>query len=66
MTMSQEVSPRIEIAGADALIVYLGEETQAEVSALVQKLTQALQHFVGQELVDLVPSYASLLIIFNL
>lgn len=65
MSMSQEVNPRIEVAGADALIVYLGKETKAEVSALVQKLTLALQHFVGQELVDLVPSYASLLIIFN-
>ncbi len=65
MSEQQYKYPRIEVAGADALIVYLGKETQAEVSALVQKLTQALQKFVGQELVDLVPSYASLLIIFN-
>ncbi|MBB6520894.1 5-oxoprolinase subunit PxpB [Pseudoteredinibacter isoporae] len=63
--MSNSFTPRIEIAGADALIVYLGAETRAEISAEVQKLAQGLQNHIGQELVDLVPSYASLLIIFN-
>ncbi|GAA6150713.1 5-oxoprolinase subunit PxpB [Pseudoteredinibacter isoporae] len=63
--MSNTFTPRIDIAGADALIVYLGEETRAEISAEVQRLAQGLQHHIGQELIDLVPSYASLLIIFN-
>jgi len=56
---------RIEIAGGNALIVYFGEKTDPLVSAQVQSLTQKLSPYLGQELVDMVPSYASLLIIFN-
>jgi len=63
--MTATLYPHIEIAGADALIVYLGADTQPEISAEVQRLAQGLQSFQGQEIIDLVPSYASLLINFN-
>ncbi|MCV6625124.1 MAG: 5-oxoprolinase subunit PxpB [Cellvibrionaceae bacterium] len=56
---------RIEVAGDSALIVYLGEQTKPEISAKVQALASGLAPFMGAELVDMVPSYASLLVIFN-
>lgn len=55
----------IEVAGGNALIVYLGQETHPDISAKVQQLTQGLSVFSGAEIVDLVPSYASLLVIFE-
>jgi KipI family sensor histidine kinase inhibitor len=52
-------------AGEDALIVYLGQDTSPEVSAMVQAATLAVEPALGEDLVDLVPSYASLLIIYD-
>ena len=52
-------------AGENALILYLGDETSAEVSARVQAAATAIESALGAELVDLVPSYASLLIIYD-
>ena len=56
---------QLHSAGENALIAYLGEETSPEVSARVQGLAQALEDALGDELLDLVPSYASLLVIYN-
>lgn len=47
------------------MILYLGEETSPEVSARVQAAAQAIENALGDDLIDLVPSYASLLIIYN-
>ncbi len=55
----------IHSAGEDALIVYLGEETSPEVSARVQAAATAIERRLGTDLVDMVPSYASLLVIYN-
>lgn len=52
-------------AGENALMLYLGSETSAAVSARVQAATTAVEAALGNDLVDLVPSYASLLIIYN-
>lgn len=52
-------------AGENALILYLGDSTSAEVSARVQAAAAAIEYALGAELVDLVPSYASLLIIYD-
>ncbi|MCZ6828046.1 MAG: 5-oxoprolinase subunit PxpB [Gammaproteobacteria bacterium] len=56
---------RIHTAGENALIAYLGEGQSPEVSAQVQQLCAAVESALGSDLVDLVPSYASLLVIYN-
>ena len=56
---------QIHSAGESALIVYLGEQTSPEISARVQALAAALEDSLGADLVDLVPSYASLLVIYD-
>ena len=52
-------------AGEDAMMLYLGEETSPETAARVQAATAAVERALGIDLVDLVPSYASLLIIYD-
>jgi KipI family sensor histidine kinase inhibitor len=52
-------------AGENALILYLGDATSAEVSARVQAAAVAIESELGAVLIDLVPSYASLLIIYD-
>lgn len=52
-------------AGENALIMYLGTETSPAVSARVQAAAAAVEPALGDDLVDLVPSYASLLIIYD-
>ena len=52
-------------AGEDAIMLYLGEETSPEVSARVQAAAAAIEAALGSDLIDLVPSYASLLIIYD-
>lgn len=52
-------------AGEDALMLYLGNETSPAVSARVQAAARAVESALGEDLIDLVPSYASLLIIYN-
>lgn len=56
---------QIEIAGESALIVYFGEVADPAISAQVQQMTDWLDRELGESLVDLVPSYASLLVIYN-
>ncbi|MEP5569572.1 MAG: 5-oxoprolinase subunit PxpB [Halioglobus sp.] len=52
-------------AGENAMMLYLGTDTSPEVSARVQAAATAVEAALGTDLVDLVPSYASLLIIYN-
>ena len=56
---------RLKVAGEQAFILYFAEQTSAQVAAQIQAATQALVELVGHSLIDLVPSYASLLIIFD-
>lgn len=55
----------IESAGENALIVYLGDKAGLEVAARVKALADALPAALGEHLVDLVPSYASILVVYN-
>ena len=57
---------RIETAGQDALIVYFADQTSAEVSAQIQHAVTNIRDQMGDAIVDLVPSYASLLVIYDL
>lgn len=52
-------------AGDSALMVYLGEGASPAVSARVQAAAAAVEQALGGDLVDLVPSYASLLVIYD-
>jgi KipI family sensor histidine kinase inhibitor len=52
-------------AGENALILYLGNEASPEVAARVQSACTAIESALGQHLVDLVPSYASVLVIYD-
>jgi KipI family sensor histidine kinase inhibitor len=56
---------RLHTAGENALVLYLGDATSPEVSALVQAAARAVENALGEDLIDLVPSYASLLIIYD-
>jgi KipI family sensor histidine kinase inhibitor len=52
-------------AGENALILYLGNEASPQVAARVQSACTAIESALGQDLVDLVPSYASVLVIYD-
>ena len=56
----------IEVAGQNAFIVYFAEQTSAEVSARIQAAVDSILVSMQDSIVDLVPSYASLLVIFDL
>lgn len=55
----------IHTAGENALIVYLGDAPGPEVAARVQALVSALPAALGERLIDLIPSYASLLVVYD-
>ncbi len=56
----------IEIAGQDAFIVYFGEETSPTVSATIQIAVENIRAQMSEIIIDLVPSYSSLLVIYDL
>lgn len=55
----------LRTAGEGALILYLGEGVDDHTSALVRAATTVIENTLGNELVDLVPSYASILVLYN-
>ncbi|HUV22375.1 MAG TPA: 5-oxoprolinase subunit PxpB [Gammaproteobacteria bacterium] len=57
---------KIEIAGQNAFIVYFADQTSAAVSAQIQAAVDNILSNMADCIVDLVPSYASLLVIFDL
>lgn len=56
---------RIHVAGENALIVYMGEAVSETVTASIHHLCTQLKPYLGRELIDLVPSYASVLVVFD-
>jgi len=56
---------KIHVAGENALIVYFADSVSEQTTARIQHTTQALRSHLGKTIVDLVPSYASLLVIFD-
>lgn len=57
---------RIEIAGENALIIYFGDQTDPATSAKVQQAVTILEKELAEQLIDMVPSYASLLVIYDM
>ena len=57
--------PIIEVAGENSLIAYFSEHPSAEVSEAIAKTVTNLQRALSDQLIDLIPSYASLLVIYN-
>lgn len=55
----------IEIAGDSALILYFSDQPSAEVSEKIQQTQQRLLAVMGDDIIDTVASYGSLLIIFD-
>jgi len=56
---------RIEVAGEDALIIYLDNFVDNNTSNKIAQLENRLAEELSDCLVDLIPSYVSLLVIFN-
>ena len=57
---------KIEVAGQNAFIIYFGEKTSPQVSDQIQAAVSSIQAGMGPCIIDLVPSYASLLVIFDI
>ncbi|MDG1813271.1 MAG: 5-oxoprolinase subunit PxpB [Porticoccaceae bacterium] len=55
----------ISIAGENSLIVYFGDKPTAAIASQIAQTAHQLRETIGQVLVDLVPSYGSLLVIYN-
>ena len=71
--MSNSVSAsklNIEVAGENALIIYFADHASSDISAKVQQAEQLIRRemkdSLSEELIDLIPSYASLMVMFNL
>ena len=55
----------ISVAGENALIVYFGDAPSDAVASAVASSAEKLRQALGDSLIDLVPSYASLLVIYD-
>lgn len=60
-----DISIRIEIAAENALIIYFGDITSPRVSDKVQAAVAIIRLNLASVLIDLVPSYTSLLVIYD-
>jgi len=56
---------KLHVVGEDALMLYLGDVADGRTSSQVQAAVAAIEPALGDDLVDLVPSYASVLILYN-
>lgn len=56
---------KIEIAGENSVILYFADQVSDATSERIQMLTAALEPAIGQGIIDLIPSYASLLVIYD-
>jgi KipI family sensor histidine kinase inhibitor len=56
----------IKIAGENALIIYFGEQACPEVSAKVQLAERLIRQYMLDDIIDIVPSYASIMVMFNI
>jgi len=70
LTGEQLYKPNIHIAGENALIIYFADQASSDVSAKVQQaeqiIRQAMKSDFALDVIDLIPSYASLMVMFNL
>ena len=56
---------KISIAGENSLIIYFDDRTSDRKSALIAETVNNLKASIGCFIIDLIPSYASLLIIYD-
>lgn len=56
---------RLEVASENAFILYFEQRIAADISQQVQQAKQQLQLALADILIDLLPSYASLLVVYN-
>lgn len=56
---------QLSYAGESAVMLYLGEDSTPGVASQVRAAAVAVRAALGADLVDLVPSYASLLVIYD-
>lgn len=56
---------RIHVAGENALIVYFADSVSDATSSQIQHVSKVLSQYMGDVLIDLVPSYASILVLFD-
>ncbi len=57
---------KIEIAGEDAVIIYFAEKVTPKIAARIQQAQLLIRKNCDDLIVDLVPSYASMLVVFDL
>lgn len=56
----------IKVAGENALIIYFAEKASAEVLVQVQEAERLIRLNMADEIIDLVTSYASILVMYNM
>lgn len=56
---------QLTVAGENALMLYFEQRIDASISASVQQATQLIRDALAQDIIDILPSYASVLIMFN-
>jgi len=56
----------IEIVGENSLIIYFSEQASAEVTAKIQQTQLLIRKNMNDDIIDLTPSYTSILVTFNL
>jgi KipI family sensor histidine kinase inhibitor len=57
---------KIEIAGENSLILYFDQPVNDEVAAKVQQAQWLIRQEMSNDIIDLIPSYDSILVMFNL
>jgi KipI family sensor histidine kinase inhibitor len=57
--------PRVNLASENSVIVYFSERPCAKTSRLIANTSEQLKNKLSHKLIDLVPSYHSLLVVYN-
>lgn len=57
--------PKISIAGENSVIIYFSERPCTKTSRLIASTSEQLKNKLTHKLIDLIPSYHSLLVIYN-
>ena len=64
------MAPTIDIAGEDALIIYFSDQVSKDTSTKIQHVQHAIRQLMQAsttaDIIDIIPSYASILVVFNL
>lgn len=66
MSVTPKDKITIQIAGENALIIYFGAKTNPEILDKVQQAESLIRFHMANDIVDLVCSYASIMVVFNL